>query len=85
MDQMDGTYTMQDGTFYSVHSSMARSNGRRRRKSRSESKSDSRSNDRSTFLKKLKKRRLVFLDESPDYCRQNSTAGFPGKFTTCLL
>ena len=28
--------------------------------------------------KKLKKRRLVFLDDSPNYCRRNSTAGFPG-------
>ena len=33
---------------------------------------------RSNLEKKIKKRRLVFLDESPNYCRRNSTAGFPG-------
>ena len=48
---------------------------RNRRKSRSESRAESK---KAKLLKKLKKRRLVFLDESPDYCRPNSTAGFPG-------
>ena len=50
-------------------------NFRNRRKSRSESRAESK---KAKLLKKLKKRRLVFLDESPDYCRPNSTAGFPG-------
>merc|ERR1712110_151851 len=78
VEQIEGTYTMEDGTFYSVHSTPnvrgARSN-RNRRKSRSESRAESK---KAKLLKKLKKRRLVFLDESPDYCRPNSTAGFPG-------
>ena len=37
------------------------------------------------LVNKLKKRRLVFLDESPDYCRRNATAGFPGKILEQFL
>lgn len=33
---------------------------------------------RSDLQKKIKKRRLVFLDESPNYCRPNETTGYPG-------
>ena len=33
---------------------------------------------RKDLQRKIKKRRLVFLDDSPDYCRRNNTAGFPG-------
>ena len=41
-------------------------------------------NSNSALVQKLKRRRLVFLEDSPDYCRSNSTVGFPGnniKFT----
>ena len=35
-------------------------------------------NSNSALVQKLKRRRLVFLEDSPDYCRSNSTVGFPG-------
>ena len=36
-------------------------------------------NSNSALVQKLKRRRLVFLEDSPDYCRSNSTVGLPGK------
>ena len=47
---------------------------RLRRTSRKSKSMESREN----LKKKLKKRRLVFLDDSPDYCHENVTAGYPG-------
>ena len=37
-------------------------------------------NSNSALVQKLKRRRLVFLEDSPDYCRSNSTVGFPGNY-----
>ena len=49
-----------------------------RRRLRRTSPRKSKSMKQENLKKKLKKRRLVFLDESPDYCHQNATAGYPG-------
>ena len=49
-----------------------------RRRLRRTSPRKSKSMKPENLKKKLKKRRLVFLDESPDYCHQNATAGYPG-------
>lgn len=50
----------------------------RRRLRRTSPARKSKSMKQENLKKKLKKRRLVFLDESPDYCHQNATAGYPG-------
>ena len=42
-------------------------------------------NSNSALVQKLKRRRLVFLEDSPDYCRSNSTVGFPGNNIECTL
>ena len=48
------------------------------RKNRKISSKSAKSRSREELLYKLKKRHLVFLDESPDYCHRNISAGFAG-------
>jgi wingless-type MMTV integration site family protein 8 len=59
-----------------VHSRVGKS--RKNRRNSNSNAAAAAANQHSEMLRKLKRRKLVFLDESPDYCRNNSTAGFPG-------
>ena len=46
----------------------------------SRSSRDHHKKSKPNLAKKLKRRRLVFLDESPDYCSANITGGAEGKY-----